>query len=1132
MKSSFILFVLYVFAFVFPQEGLSRRGIPLMKHYGEEEMQSYPTVRWISKDAQGILYFANKNGIVRYNGEFWDEIPTFTPASCVAVDNKTNVIYVGGKEDFGMIIPNDQGKLTYKSLVRALTKKERENLQNVDRVFVTEGKAFFAPTGNKFVYIVKYTGGKLPNVSVKEFEDIIIGSGKIGESVWVNVGNKGLYKYANGKWTFISDKFATNELSTIIGLGNGEGLIAEYHTGYLYKIKGRNIQRFFTQADEYLQKHKVYEATYLNDGRIAIATYSGGVVVLNKKTGNTEFILNKQAGLPDNDMYFVFGDHQVGLWAAHARGITHINTNLPVSSYAHLPGLEGKITDMQWFQNNLYVATQQGVFRFVGNKYEKVRNTNIEVWDLLEANGKLLVAATQGVFEISGGSARQILKGVTLRISPSEFNKNRVYVLSAFRVGLLKFTGGRWQFDKQLEGIREEVNSLVEKDVNTLMLGTDYKGILIYDLRNSKVQRVDLKKILGVRSNFAKVVKIKGTIYSILSNGVYYVDKAGNIVMEEKATELVRRYKMNPSKDLRIVGDALWLSTKQWALRIAILKQGKYNVEVRRPVFGKKIDVFYEDPEGRLWLGIHDQLYRFSRRKLESYKQKHPDFMDFSIVTSRISVGDSVIFYGYVLDENGYPTYDILKAKENWFFTNKENNLTFYLGATSYFNEELNEFQYKLEGSDEDWSDWTTEGKIDLRNLWEGDYKLLIRARNFMGKTVEKEVMKFTVSPPWWRHPGAYAGYAVLLILIVLGAIRINTMRLEARNRELQELVDQRTQEIRKQRDELERTLKELQATQAQLVQSEKLAALGQLVAGVAHEINTPLGAINAAATNLKNSLPEALKELPEIVSKLSPEEANLLKKVIATTMEYESQLTSREERKLKRALKGELEEAGISGSIAGDLVKIGLYESWKEFIPLLKHSEASRILKVITTLGKLNLNLNNILLAVAKTQKIVFALKSYSYRSSDEQKVPLNVEQNLDTVLTIYHNQLKQGIEVEMDIDDNLPEVQGYPDELNQVWTNIIHNAIQAMEGKGALKIGIKNQGNKVVVTITDNGPGIPKDIQEKIFEPFFTTKGQGEGSGLGLSIVKRIVEEKHGGKISVQSQPGETTFIVELPV
>jgi signal transduction histidine kinase len=140
------------------------------------------------------------------------------------------------------------------------------------------------------------------------------------------------------------------------------------------------------------------------------------------------------------------------------------------------------------------------------------------------------------------------------------------------------------------------------------------------------------------------------------------------------------------------------------------------------------------------------------------------------------------------------------------------------------------------------------------------------------------------------------------------------------------------------------------------------------------------------------------------------------------------------------------------------------------------------------------------------------------------------NINEGIKTVLVLYQNQFKQGCEVHLDYGD-LPSTLCYPDELNQVWTNLIHNALQAMHNEGELSISTKVQENNILVQFSDNGPGIPDDIQEKVFSSFFTTKPAGEGSGLGLGICKKIVD-KHQGDIDFESELGRTTFSVSIPI
>ena len=339
--------------------------------------------------------------------------------------------------------------------------------------------------------------------------------------------------------------------------------------------------------------------------------------------------------------------------------------------------------------------------------------------------------------------------------------------------------------------------------------------------------------------------------------------------------------------------------------------------------------------------------------------------------------------------------------------------------------------------------------------------------------------------------------------------------------------------ELKEQKEELQQTLEYLKNTQAQLVQSEKMGALGNLIAGIAHEINTPIGAINASVGNIKDSLDSAMKNIFRVMTKLSKKEFAIFLRIMMLTEKQAPALTSKEKRNYKREIKQSLEENNIPDAFAitEHIMYMGLYNEMEKLLPLLQNPEAEFILKSTRDIFSVRKNSENISLAVDKASKIVFALKKFVHKDHVGEKEQANIIDNIETVLTLQHNQLKQGIEVVKHYDE-IPMVYCYPDELVQVWINLISNAIQAMDCSGTIHISIKNLGENIQVAISDNGPGIAKELQEKIFEPFFTTKRAGEGTGIGLDIVKKILE-KHNATLKLESEIGKgSTFIVTLPI
>lgn len=340
-------------------------------------------------------------------------------------------------------------------------------------------------------------------------------------------------------------------------------------------------------------------------------------------------------------------------------------------------------------------------------------------------------------------------------------------------------------------------------------------------------------------------------------------------------------------------------------------------------------------------------------------------------------------------------------------------------------------------------------------------------------------------------------------------------------------------EELTNQKENLEALVDNLTQTQEQLVQSEKMAALGQLIAGIAHEINTPLGAIKASIGNLSDSLDVALQELPDLFQKQSQENLKFFAYLFDTTNKTSSEFSSREKRQKKRDLAKKLKENNIEQAdiIADLLVFLDIYEMNDVLWEYLKIPDALKVIRSIRNFISLLKNTNTINIAVEKATKTVFALKKYAHKDQEGEKISTDIIDGIETVLTLYNNQLKQGIEVVKEYN-KIPLVKCYQDEINQVWTNLIQNAIQSMNQEGTLTISTKQNKDLVSIGFRDTGTGIAPDIKDKIFDPFFTTKKQGEGSGLGLDIVKKIID-KHNGIIEVKSELGEgANFIIHIPV
>ena len=337
---------------------------------------------------------------------------------------------------------------------------------------------------------------------------------------------------------------------------------------------------------------------------------------------------------------------------------------------------------------------------------------------------------------------------------------------------------------------------------------------------------------------------------------------------------------------------------------------------------------------------------------------------------------------------------------------------------------------------------------------------------------------------------------------------------------------------------ERKRAEKALRDSETMLRQSEKMAVLGTLTAGVAHELNNPAAAVKSAAGQLESAISQygqAQSELSRLA--LAAAQQELLEPLAHRAQDQAArppELSALARSDRERELASWLEERGLSNAreLAPTLANLnydtaGLTTLADEFSP----KQLSAVIGGLVATYMVHTVRTEIGQSAGRIAEIVKALKSYSYLDRAPVQA-VDVHEGLDSTLLVLAHKLKSGIGVRKEYAPHLPKIQANGSELNQVWTNIIDNAADALEGQGEITIRTRLDGERVLIEIEDDGPGIPAEIQSRIFEPFFTTKPPGLGTGLGLDISYNIVVNKHRGDIKVLSQPGRTCFQVWLPV
>jgi len=530
-----------------------------------------------------------------------------------------------------------------------------------------------------------------------------------------------------------------------------------------------------------------------------------------------------------------------------------------------------------------------------------------------------------------------------------------------------------------------------------------------------------------------------------------------------------------------------------------------------------KIHGIVEDENGFLWLGTDNGLSRFDPRTetfcnfyledglpanhftwhMAAFQNKkgrifmgtvngvvsfYPDSILANIKEYPVVFTDFTLFNKPVTKTYDNPLKKSITHTKKIELNHKQNYFSIGFTVIEYQVINRNQYRYMLKGVDENWIDAGENQTAVYQHIQPGKYIFMVKATNNNGVwNKEPKALEIIIHPPWWKTTIAYISYIILIFILIYSFVKWRTWRLRHEKEILEKLVEERTHQLKEheeeliqQKEELQQTLDYLKETQAQLVQSEKMASIGQLTAGIAHEINNPVNYVSAGIESLNVNLSE-IKQVLGMYHEITPANADEKLKVINEAK-----------------------------------TRLDYHEALKEIDKLIGSIKAGSI----------------------RTTEIVKGLRAFSRLDEDELK-QADIHEGIDLTLVMLHNKYKHHVEIVKEYGA-IPLIECYPGKLNQVFMNILSNAIDAIEEKGIITIKTyKDQTNGMIcISIIDTGKGMSEKEKAKIFDPFYTTKDVGKGTGLGLSISHGIIEQ-HRGLIEVISTVGKgTEFTISLPV
>ena len=1040
------------------------------------------TVLSITQTRDGYLWLATYEGLVRYNGV---DFKVFDKNNTPLLSSKS-IISLLADEDSSLFVGTQNGLNIYKDGIKKVFYAQSELVNNFIRVVYKDksGVIYVGTDGGLNVIsgteikAFKVEDGLPSNTITSIIEDK-------NHTIWIGTGS-GLCYLKDGKITSLKksknhpDYFVRSLLIDKKGhfwIGTSEGIVWNENGKY---ISVPNSNLLSSQSISYLYEDK--------DGSIWIGTDSG----LNRWVNGEVSIFSTKDELTNNRIRSIFEDNEGSLWIGTNFGLNRLRNGkfLVINTKKGLSD-DFTRTVMEDSKGNVWIGTGEGLNLYQNGKINRFLNekglTNDEILSIEEASN--------GDIWIGTGSD-----------------------------GIRIYSNGKFRTFNEKNGIQSNVVRALKKDRHgTMWIGTT-RGLNFW--KEGKLGLVSMND--GLSSNYILSLEedVDGAMWIGTSDGINRI-KDGKVVtyVNEEVIGNSNIFSIHAEKE-----GSIWMGSENGLFR---LHNGKFSrISVKDGLFDDISFAILDDEKGYFWLTCNRGIYQVSKKELY-------DFTDGKITeVHSISYGKSDGLKSSQCNGSSQPAGWRSKDGKLWFPTargiavvdpNEVSNkntvpppvnieqiivynesislggtialapgkkkFEFYYSGLSYLVPEKVRFKYKLEGFDDEWVDVGSRRVAYYTNLSPKEYTFRVIACNNDGVWNETGAsVTFELEPFFYQTTWFYLIVAGCLILLTVVIIQIRLRNHRHREMELTEMVMSRTKEIIEEKektdralvenekarmdiktksDQLEATLKQLRETQSHLIQSEKMASLGQLTAGIAHEINNPINFVHSNIEPLKRDFEQLMQIIAEFNTLFSDGNTDVKLQQI-------------------KALQHELE-----------------LEQLKDEIPLL---------------------IKGIEDGARRTAEIVRGLRNFS-RVDESQPKKTNLNEGIDSTLKLLKNKLDHRIEIIREFGE-LPEVICHPGQLNQVFMNVISNAIESIEGKGSVTITTSTTKDWVTVKIKDTGSGMTDKVKSRIFDPFFTTKPVGKGTGLGLSISYGIISN-HKGLIEVESEPGIGTAItIKIPV
>jgi signal transduction histidine kinase len=779
-------------------------GNPFIKNLGADIYNAHSQNFSIAQDQRGVMYFGNFSGILEFDGEQWRLIPTANVSRVSSLSAAPGgAIYAGARGEIGYLSPNLTGNLSFISLNNLIPDQHRDFLDIIG-TFATPAEVYFITERSLICY-------NYDHINITEIEGVTVSSFYVNDKLYLWIKDRGLLEVDKGKQEFVIQQGIESGILEVRAMipENDSSIIIGTESQGLFRLTGNRTEKITSDASDMISRVQITCGTRLPDDSYAFGTERNGIIVI-EKDGKLRQVIDKMTGLKNDNVTYLYVSREGNLWAASNNGLALIEIPSPISGFVERNGISGGVTGMARVNSILFVSTFQGLFCYdpPGNRFKAVNGITTGCWTIVPYDNDLLAATSKGIYLVKGINPSLLKGGTCYSLCRSRIDPSIVYAGQADGMLVLREKAGQWETKEVITGINGEVMEIQEDEQGFVWMNTPISGLFRYQPGGPvNVDKYDTANGLPFMTG-NHLSRLSTGVHLNTRQGLYHYDISTNTF---EVFPLFSDDSTDRNIWLRLTIEDypgnLWTTNGDEKGISLYLKDKNGMEQITAPFLPLSefvVWIIYPEKQGIIWFGGPEGLVRYDPA-VRDYHQE-----DFNTLIRKVTIkGDSTIFRGTFSGRDGITAYQPFEYA-SVSIDHSRNSVLFEFASVSLKAMGKNEYLYFLDGFDKLWSEWRNENTKEYTNLPKGEYVFHVKSKNIYGNISKDATFAFRILTPWYLLWWAYLLYALVVAAAIYFIVRMRSRKLLKEKQALEEVIQERTQEVVRQKEELEQQSQEL----------------------------------------------------------------------------------------------------------------------------------------------------------------------------------------------------------------------------------------------------------------------------------------------------------------------------------